>query len=63
MLSLENGASRAMRDLQVGDRVQVGPGQKYKTVYAFAKRDATIPAEYLKSRMESEQWAVRRCGA
>ena len=37
-----------MRDLQVGDRVQVGPGQKYETVYAFAKRDTTLPAEYLK---------------
>ena len=38
-----------MRDLKIGDRVLVDAvTSRYETVYAFAKRDATVPATYLK---------------
>jgi len=50
-VQLENGRDIPMRHLEVGDRVKVSSNKqnnKYETVYAFVKRDATVPDEYVK---------------
>jgi len=48
-VQLENGSRVSMRELQIGDVVKVDSAKnKYEAVYAFAKRDATLSAEYLK---------------
>ena len=45
----EHGVTVPMRDLEIGDRVLVDAvTSQYETVYAFAKRDATVFAGYLK---------------
>jgi len=55
-VQLEDGSRKAMRDVAVGDRVLVdhaatnnnNNNNKYEAVYAFAKRDADMRAEYVK---------------
>lgn len=46
-VQIENGTTIAMRNLRVGDKIRVGR-DKFEAVYAFAKRNEDISAQYLR---------------
>lgn len=51
-ITLEDGTVKSMGDLQLGDRVQVAPGE-FSDVFMFSHRDAEVKASFVQLMTES----------